>query len=214
MAEPVKRRYSSTLRAAQARETRRSIVSVAARLFVEEGFGTTTIDAIAGAAGVSRKTVFTAVGGKVELLKLAIDWAVAGDDAPVPVAERPEFEKIFAEREPAALIRRWVHAQVLIDSRVAGLYQALAVAAGHDPAARALWEQALQQRRDGCRVTVGRLAALGPLRTDLTVDEAADIAWLHSDPVLYERLVLRQGWSSERFERWLSEAVIDQLLGD
>ena len=214
MGGAVKRSYSSTLRAAQARETRRSIVSAAARLFVADGFGTTTIDAIADAAGVSRKTVFTAVGGKVELLKLAIDWAVAGDDEPVPLVERPEFEKLFQERDAAALLRGWVHVQVMIDSRVAGLYRALAVAAGTDPAAQALWEQALRQRREGTGVTVRRLAALGALRTDLTVEEAADLAWLHADPVLYERLVLRQAWSTERFEEWLSRAVIQQLLSN
>jgi AcrR family transcriptional regulator len=213
MAEAVKRGYSSTLRAAQARETRRSIVSAAARLFVEDGFGTTTIDGIAEAAGVSRKTVFTAVGGKVELLKLAIDWAVAGDDEPVPLAERPEIKRLFRERDPAALLRGWLHVQVVIDSRVAGLYQALTVAAGTDPAARAIWEEALRQRHEGASVTVDRLAALGGLRAGLTVEEAADIAWLHSDPVLYERLVLRRHWSTDRFEEWLSQAMIHQLLG-
>ena len=31
---------------------------------------------------MSRKTVFTAVGGKLDLLKTALDWAVAGDDRP------------------------------------------------------------------------------------------------------------------------------------
>src|SRR5262245_18345224 len=157
MRKPVKRAYSSQLRAAQARETRRSIVSAAARLFVEDGFGTTTIDAVADAAGVSRKTVFTAVGGKVELLKLAIDWAVAGDDLPVPLADRLEIDRIFRARDPAALLRGWVRIQVLIDGRVAGLYQALAVAAGTDPAARALWEQTQRQRLDGSRKVVGRV---------------------------------------------------------
>src|SRR4051812_11217164 len=82
MSTPVKRPYSSTLRAAQARATRRAIVDAAARLFIELGYGATTVDAIAEAAGVSRKTVFTSVGGKADALKLAIDWAVTGDDEP------------------------------------------------------------------------------------------------------------------------------------
>lgn len=43
-------------------------------------------DATAEAAEVSRKTVFTAVGGEVELLKLAFDWSVVGDDEPAPSA--------------------------------------------------------------------------------------------------------------------------------
>src|SRR5689334_22312267 len=65
----VKRAYSSDLRADQARRTRRQIVDAASALFTEHGFSATTVDAIAAEAGVSRKTVFTAVGGKVQLLK-------------------------------------------------------------------------------------------------------------------------------------------------
>lgn len=34
------------------------------------------------------KTVFAAVGGKLDLLTLALDWAVAGDDEPVPLEHR------------------------------------------------------------------------------------------------------------------------------
>ena len=105
MSTPVKRRYSSRLRAAQARETRRVVVAAAARLYVADGFGRTTIEAIAQAAGVSRKTVFSSVGGKVELLKLALDWAVVGDDEPVPLAGRPELDRMKAATDPDAILR-------------------------------------------------------------------------------------------------------------
>src|SRR5690242_10854927 len=100
MSAPVKKPYTSTLRAAQARATRRAIVDAAARLFTQRGYGATTVDAIAEAAGVSRKTVFTSVGGKTEALKLAIDWAIAGDDEPVPMLERPHIKAM--QQEPDA----------------------------------------------------------------------------------------------------------------
>ena len=77
-------RYRSGLRTEQARATRRAVVEAAHHLLVERGYQGTTIDAVAERAGVSRKTVFTAVGGKAELLKLAFDWALVGDDEPVP----------------------------------------------------------------------------------------------------------------------------------
>src|SRR6516162_4037958 len=99
MSQPVKKKpYNSSLRAAQARATRRAIVDAAARLFTERGYGVTTVDAIAEAAGVSRKTVFTSVGGKTEALKLAMDWAIVGDDEPVPMLERPHIRVM--QREP------------------------------------------------------------------------------------------------------------------
>jgi hypothetical protein len=33
--------------------------------------------------------VFNSVGGKVALLKLALDWAIVGDDEPIALADRP-----------------------------------------------------------------------------------------------------------------------------
>ena len=87
--ETVKRSYSSDLRAEQARRTRWLIVTAASELFQELGYAGTTIDAVAERAGVSRKTVFTSVGNKVELLHLAYDYATGGDDKPLTMLERP-----------------------------------------------------------------------------------------------------------------------------
>ena len=136
MSEHVKRDYRSGLRTAQAEQTRRSIVSAAARLFVDDGYGATTIDAVAESAGVSRKTVFTAVGGKVDLLKTALDWAVAGDDQPVAVADRPEVRELLAMDDPVALLTSWARVMVAIDVRVAGLFRVLEIAADGDAAAQ------------------------------------------------------------------------------
>lgn len=120
MVDPVKRDYRSALRAAQADDTRRAIVNAAAELFTADGYGATTIDAIAGASGVSRKTVFSAVGGKVALLKTALDWAVAGDDRPVALSDRPAFQDLFALEDPRRLLRDWVRLQVQIAERAVG----------------------------------------------------------------------------------------------
>jgi AcrR family transcriptional regulator len=213
MGESVKRDYRSELRAAQATETRRSIVAAASRLFVEDGYGSTTIDAVADAAGVSRKTVFTAVGGKLELLRTALDWAVAGDDRPVALADRPDIRRLLAERDPQALLRGWVRILVEADARVAGLYRALEVAAGVDPAAQAVLAESQRQRLDGARQIVKRLCALGALRPELTRSRAVDVAWLASDPALFDRLVRVRGWSTRRFGEWLGAGLIWQLVG-
>ena len=44
--------------------------------------------------------MFNSVGGKVALLKLALDWAIAGDDKPIPLADRPAIKAILAESDP------------------------------------------------------------------------------------------------------------------
>ena len=211
MSGTVKRVYSSELRAAQARETRRVIVSAAAKLFVREGFGQTTVDAIAEEARVSRKTVFAAVGGKVELLKLALDWALAGDDEPIAVSDRPEVGRLKQERDPDALLRGYAHMVTTIGSRVAGLSRALTVAAGIDFEARKLWETWQSQRHFGARSVVGALEALGGLRAGLEPAEAADIVWVHNDPALYQRLVIERRWAKKRFEEWLYQTLRRQL---
>jgi AcrR family transcriptional regulator len=212
MSGAVKREYRSELRATQARETRRSIVAAATRLFVEDGYGATTIDAVADAAGVSRKTVFTAVGGKLDLLKLALDWAVAGDDQPIALADRKPIQLLLEQDDAAVLIRGWTRIQVEIDSRVAPLFQALEVAAGMDREARALLEQSQRQRLDGARTLIKRLTALHDLKSGLTRDEAVDVAWLATDPALFDRLVRVRGWSASRFEEWLGQNLLAQLV--
>lgn len=213
MAGVGKRSYASALRATQAEDTRRAVVGAAAQLFVSEGFGRTTIDAIAARAGVSRKTVFTAVGGKVDLLKRALDWAVVGDDEPVPLADRPEIQQLAQQSDPGAIVRGWVRIVTTIAARLADLSGALVVAAGIDDDARALRERAQAQRLAGARAFIDHLAANDGLRPDLTVAEAADLAWLHSDPALYRRLVIERGWTHTRFESWLGDTMTHQLTG-
>jgi|SRR5215475_11389959 len=213
MTAPVKKPYTSTLRAAQARTTRRAIVDAAARLFTERGYGATTIDAIAEAAGVSRKTVFTSVGGKTEALKLAIDWAIAGDDEPVPILERPHV-KAALQHEPDArrILVRYAHDVRQASARTAPLHQVVQSAAGLDADIRALAEDGRAQRIRGMRAIAQALADRGALKPDLTPSEAADILWLLIDPSVYHRLVIEQKWTPGRYQDWLADALISLLI--
>src|SRR5215813_14887744 len=101
------RRYSSQVRDDQARRTRQAVVTAARELFLAQGYAATTIDAIAEAAHVSRRTVFNSAGGKAALLKLAMDWAIVGDDEPIPLAERPAVKAIQAESDPRKGLALW-----------------------------------------------------------------------------------------------------------
>lgn len=213
MTAPVKKPYTSTLRAAQARATRRAIVDAAARLFTERGYGATTVDAIAEAAGVSRKTVFTSVGGKTVALKLAIDWAIAGDDEPVPILERPHVRAAL-QHEPDArrILTSYAHDVRQASARTAPLHQVVQAAAGLDADIRALAEDGRAQRIRGMRAIAQALADRGALKPDLTPSEAADILWLLNDPSVYHRLVIEQKWTPERYQDWLADALISLLI--
>jgi AcrR family transcriptional regulator len=213
MVDGVKRDYRSALRTEQARTTRRSIIAAASQLFIENGYGATTIDAVAKAAGVSRKTVFTAVGSKVDLLRVAVDWAVAGDDLPVALADRAVLRHLLDQPDPSVLLTGWARIQAEIGARVAALSRALEVAAGTDDEARSLLAQLQSQRLDGACAIVERLRALDALAADLTYQEAIDLAWLATDAALFDRLVRVRGWSTTRFAEWLARYLITQLIG-
>jgi AcrR family transcriptional regulator len=212
MSSPVKRNYSSEKRAARARETRRSVVSAAARLFTSRGFARTTAEDIAAEAGVSRKTVF-ATGSKTGLLKLAMDWAITGDDEDVPPAGRPVVAALRRESRPEAIVAGWAAMSTRISARVAPLSRALTVAAALDDEAAGLWRRTQDQRLRGARAFARFLAARGGVRPGISIDDATDLVWLHSDPALYHRLVNERGWSQAKFERWLAGTLAAQLSG-
>jgi AcrR family transcriptional regulator len=212
MTAPVKKPYTSTLRAAQARATRRAIVDAAAQLFIERGYGATTVDAIAEAAGVSRKTVFTSVGGKTEALKLAIDWAIAGDDEPVPMLKRPHVKAMQHEPDVRQILASQARYVRQAAARTAPLHQVVQSAAGLDADIGALAEDGRAQRIRGMRIMAQTLADRGALKPDLTPSEAADILWLLIDPGVYHRLVIEQKWTPDRYQDWLTDALISLLV--
>jgi AcrR family transcriptional regulator len=213
MAEAGKRAYVSAVRDSQARRTRRQIVAAAGRLFAQQGFAATTVDAIAAEADVSRKTVFTSVGGKVALLKLAYDYAMAGDDEPVPMIEREGLQSIIAEPDPNQQMRMFAGFVTDMGERISALWLALRGAAEVDAEARELYTRWDRQRFDSMLAgPVDNLRAKGAIRSDLTPEEAATIFWVLIDPVLYHRFVVEAGWSRDRFRDWLYGAFQTQIL--
>ena len=175
MGERVKRHYASAVRAEQVRATRRAVVEAARELFVRQGWTATSIEHVAAAAGVSRATVFT-VGGKPELLKLAYDTAIGGDDEDVAMADRPAVRELAAAPDRDALVARYVELVVAAGVRVAGIYVALRAAADADERVRALFAEVQAQRLAGATGFVGALAARGWLRPGLDPAAATDVA--------------------------------------
>jgi len=212
MTAPVKKPYRSALREAQARATRRAIVDAAARLFIQRGYGATTVDAIAEAAGVSRKTVFTSVGGKTEALKLAIDWANVGDDEPVPMLERPHVKAMQNEPDARLILISQARYVRQAAARAAPLHAVVQAAAGLDADIRALAEEVRAQRIRGMRAMARVLADRGALKPGLTPSEAADVLWLLIDPGVYYRLVIEQHWDPDRYQDWLADALVSLLI--
>jgi AcrR family transcriptional regulator len=206
------RTYHSTVRAETARLTRRRIVGAARELFEARGYAGTTIDAVAESAGVSRRTVFLSVGSKAELLKTAWDWAVVGDDEPVPMAERPHVLAMQQITDPAVLVRLWADQVLGVADRLAPLEVVLNRAVDADAEVAALRARIDVERQGGARMFVTHLASVGGLRDDLDVEQGADMCWILMNPLLQARLRNERGWTREAVEDWLVRLTTASLL--
>jgi AcrR family transcriptional regulator len=206
------KRYASQVRDEQARRTRRAIVAAAHDLFLAQGYAATTIDGIAQAAHVSRRTVFNSVGGKAALLKLALDWAIVGDDEPVPLADRPAIQAILAEPDPRRALMLWVQAVADVAARVTPLGEVLIAAADIDPSAARLLAEASRNRMLGATAFIRYLASLNGLAAGMTEQRAAELCWALTDGHLYRLLVAQRGWSITDFNRWLADSLAAALL--
>lgn len=201
MATVKRRTYRSTIRRGDAP---RLICAAAHRLFTAKGYLATSIDEIAAEAGVARPTVFAAVGPKPAILKAVVDQAMAGDDAPIPVGDRPWFKEALDELDPTRSLR--LHARNLcwIMQRAVPLLRALEMAAAVDQDAAALWVDLRRQRRAGTASVAANLAAKTTLRCDEQV--LADML-LALPPDAYYRLVCEEGWPAEKFQGWLADLL-------
>lgn len=206
------RSYTSPLRDDQARLTRRRIVDAAHDLFVTRGYAGTTIETIARAAGVSVQTVYNSVGNKAAVLAAVYDTTLAGDDAPVPIAERPTFQAMLTERDARRCLARYAALGRELSQRAAPLMAMILAEAGN-PDLRALAARGEEQRARGTAAVARHVADRFGLVPGLTVDEAADILWALTAPETMIRLVHQRGWAWERYESWLADAMADGLLG-
>jgi AcrR family transcriptional regulator len=209
----VKRSYDSRLRDARAEATRLAIVAAAGRLFAERGYAATSMEEIAVAAGVGRATVFTAVGGKTELLTEAYRLAVRGPaNANTPLGQQARSRRISAEADAHKLLAGYAGVMVEVGRRLAPLYEAVRAAAHADPEARELWQLITEERRTAATGIVRRLAERKALLHDLDRQSASDILWVLNDPALYQLLVTQRRWTQRRFRSWLTHSMQTQLL--
>ncbi len=207
-----RRRYQSPVRQESARRTRQAVVEAAHELFTARGYAATSLADIAGAAGVARPTAFAVFGSKPALLRQVLDQAFAGDDEPVPVAQRPWFRPVWEASTPAAVLDAYARVCALINGRAARIIEVVRRAADQAPELGELWDTLQRNRRAGARMVAEHAASRGPLAAGLDIDRATDILWLFNDPALYDILVSRRCWPEPDYTAWLSSQIRHALL--
>jgi AcrR family transcriptional regulator len=203
---------SSSAPQARTRLARRAVLDAAGTLFRERGYGATTIEAISRASDVPQATVYRLFSSKQGILKALVDTSIAGDEEPVPLAERPPVRSLLTAPDPRDQLARLAAVSVDINTRTAPIYRILVSAASSDTDAAAILDELTRQRQEGQGRVATALSRAKALRPGLRAHDAGDVIHALASPELYHLLVIDRGWSPERYERWLAEALAGQLL--
>jgi hypothetical protein len=121
---------------------------------------------------------------------------------------------VIDERDPRRQIELYVATQPGIHRRSGPLLRALLGAVATDPELHALWDEMEAWRLEGQGRFVGLLAERGRLRAGLAFEDARDVLWTLCSLAVYDHLVVARGWTAERYQEWLTAALMRELLPD
>ena len=200
-----------TRRQIAAEATQRVIVETATRLFITQGYQATSVAQIAEQAGVAVQTIYNSIGAKRDVLSRVLDFAAAGEQAPVPV---PAFMQARTEPEtdPRRIIDQLVEFWRSALARTAPIFRVIRQAAALDPEVAELERRRAEQRVHNYGQAAHLLSRRGGLRPGLGEDEAAAVIFTVGHPDAYRFLVAEQGWTVDRRAEWVRETLRAALL--
>jgi AcrR family transcriptional regulator len=207
----VKRSYDASRRREQARARRLAVVLAARELFERDGFRPTTIAAVAAHAGVSAESVYKGFGSKAALAKAVFDLVIAGDDEPVPVADRPEIQAMRDEPDARRKIAMYAGGLAQRQARSAKVQILIRDGRHVDDSLAPIWAKLYDEGMAGMTMLGRHLLDTGQLRDGIGLDEVRDLLWNYLAIDHYERLVLTQGWPLQRYAQWLAHAMTSAI---
>ena len=201
-----KRPYHSRLRQRQAEETHGRILAAARELLTSRGYANTTLQMIAEAAEVSPKTVSAVFGSKHGILAALVNPSAF--DNPV----QHLLDQLRASQEPLRRVALVVLITRQVYESLSAQLELLRTAGVVAPELADLARQVELRRRHNQSYLIADLQEQGVLRHELTYEEAIDVLWTLTSFDLYRMLVVERHWSAERYETWLTNLLIQQLL--
>jgi len=208
-----RRAYNSPRRQQQAAATRRTILEAAERLFLQDGYPATTMDAIAAEAGVSLKTAYLPFSTKSGLLRALWDLRLKSDDADAPVVQHEWFREVLEEPDPVRKLQLNARNSAAAKTRIGGLFRVIRGAAEIDADGGALWRLIQSDFYANQQMIVESIHRGGGLRRGLSVATGTDILWTLNHPDTWTLLASQRGWSPHAYETWLAQTSCAQLLG-
>jgi AcrR family transcriptional regulator len=193
-----------THRQRQALVTQQLIVDAARSLFLEQGYGITTLDAISVRAGVAISTVYSIYKNKRGILK-AIREAWHQESG-----QRDIYQQALQESDPRRRFDLAAHATRRQWETGAGMIAIYTSAAAVDAEAASEMKASLEGRRAG--MTRFIQASAGMLRPDLDEERALAIYLSLTKAEIYQEMTDVFHWTPEEYENWLADVLKQQLL--
>ena len=206
---PAPRPYDATSRRESAARNRAAVLAACRELLFRDGYHRMTVRSVADQAGMSTETVYKAFGGKPGLMKALWDVTLAGDDQPVPIADRPQMRDVQSAGDLAEKLRLWTAFVSGANQRLAPLYGLLAQAG---PEVTQMLATTQQERLTGVRALVTHLADWGLLAAGRDPATAADACWALTGPRLFLDLTTDRGWQPGQYQDWLIRMLTANLL--
>jgi len=200
-----RRPYSGGLRQEQAQMTRQRILEAARRLLVRGSYSSVTMEEIAREAGVAHQTLYAVFGTKLRLAQAVVD---AGWPHVPELLELVDDAKGLTEPEV------WLRTMAALHRRIfepcADLIRFMRESG--DPDLFAYHLRIERGRYENLKGLGAVLERNGRLRPSLSADEAVAVAWTMLGPDYYVQLVFERGWTPDRYEEWVAQALADLFL--
>jgi AcrR family transcriptional regulator len=195
-----KRAYNATLRQELAQVTRDRILGAARRLMVEGVYSEVTMEEIARKAGVAYPTLYSIFRTKLRLAEAVVDegWPHIAAAVQLLDGARDSSDPDVWLATLATMSRR-------IYEPCVDLERFLRESGDADLLAR--YREVRQRRYERLQPLRELLAKSRRLRAELTPSEAIDLIWSVTGPESYIELVFERGWSPDRYESWLADAL-------
>jgi AcrR family transcriptional regulator len=213
MDEPGKTRtYRSPRREERARANREAVLREAHRLFLNQGYGRTSIAGIAAAAGVSEDLVYKLFGSKRGLVVEVLNFAVSGRYGAPKVLDQDRPRRVREERDQRRQLAMFAEDIAERTSRGRPVDDVIRSAGEVDPVLAAKRAEMHRERLANLRTFVRWVRANGPLRPGLDEDEAAATVWTVTGPDVHRLLVDDLGWDHNRYRAWVHATLEAALL--
>ena len=202
-----KRAYDSPQREDSAAGTRSRVLAAAKELFSRRGIDAVTIGELAEKAGVSASTVYALFKSKEGVLLALMEEALFGEDFRAAVARLDAVVDPVKQVAMTSSVARAIYER---ETAELGLMRGVSA---FSPALRRM-EQKFEDTRFAMQeARLKELFASGNAKKGIAFEKARRLMWMYTSRDVYRMLVQEGGWTPDHYEAWLSQTLLDTLVG-